>query len=74
MAGKRKSISEWRAERGMTQQQLASAIGVAPQQVSQWETGYRGHGMTAWRLRDIARALGVSMDDIALPGEESSDG
>ena len=63
-----KRISEWRAVRGMTQQELADAIGVSPQQVSQWETGYRG--IAARRLRDGARALRVSMDDIMLPGDD----
>lgn len=61
------TISEWRVERGMTQQQLADAIGVSKQQISQWETGHRG--IAARRLRDLAHALGVSMDDIVLPGE-----
>jgi transcriptional regulator with XRE-family HTH domain len=71
MVGNRKSISEWRAVRGMTQQQLADALGVSPQQVSQWETGHRK--IMAWRLRDVARALRVKMDDIALPGEDTTD-
>ena len=71
MASQQKRISEWRAIRGVSQQQLADSIGVKPQQVSQWETGHRG--IAARRLRDVAKALGVSMDDIVLPGEESSD-
>jgi transcriptional regulator with XRE-family HTH domain len=67
MPNQQKRISEWRAVRGMSQQQLADVIGVKPQQVSQWETGHRG--IAARRLRDVARALDVSMDDIELPGE-----
>lgn len=49
----------------MTQQQLGTAVGVSAQMVSNWETNFRG--MTARNLQAVARALGVSMDDIVLP-------
>ncbi len=68
MKKQQRSISEWRTVRGMTQQDLADAMGVSPQQISQWETGHRR--IMAWRLRDVARALDVSMDDIQLSGED----
>lgn len=67
-----KTISEWRAVRGMTQQQLAIAANVHPQMVSQWETSRRG--MTARNLQAVAAALSVSMDAIALPGDNKESG
>ena len=33
------SLRVWRIERGMTQAQLAAAVGVSARQVRRWETG-----------------------------------
>ena len=33
------TLREWRIERGMTQAQLAAAVGVSARQVRRWETG-----------------------------------
>ena len=33
------TLREWRGERGMTQAQLAAAVGVSARQVRRWETG-----------------------------------
>ena len=50
-------IAQARIARGMTQAQLAEAIGVKPQQVGQWENGGRKPKMDA--LMRIGKALGV---------------
>lgn len=33
------TLKQWRGLRGMTQEDLAEAVGVSPTTVSQWETG-----------------------------------
>ena len=50
-------IAQARISRGMTQAQLAEAIGVKQQQVGQWENGGRNPKMDA--LMRIGAALGV---------------
>lgn len=50
-------IAQARIARGLTQAQLAEAIGVKPQQVGQWENGGRKPKMDA--LMRIGTALGV---------------
>lgn len=47
---------------GMTQKQLADAIGCMTKQISRWE---RGHNVpNAGTLARIAQVLGCSMDDL----------
>jgi len=55
-------IKVWRAYRGLTQQQLAETAGISTPYLSQIESGRR-KGTTAV-LTAIARALGLSLDDI----------
>ena len=55
-------IKAWREYRGLTQQQLAQAVGISSPYLSQLETGKRTG--TAEVLAAIARALGVTLDDI----------
>lgn len=54
------NIKKYRLRRGMTQEQLASCLGVSPQAVSKWECGdtYPDGSL----LLPIAEALGVSLD------------
>lgn len=59
-----KTIKELRIEAGLTQLQLANAIQVTPSAVYNWERGK--NEPTATNLRDLATALGVSMDEISL--------
>ncbi len=61
-----KTIRELREERGWTQLQLGNKLGVTPVTVYNWERGQ--HIPTAPQLRALARAFGVTMDDIDFEG------
>lgn len=63
-----KTIRELREERDWTQLELAYKLKVTPATVSNWERGI--YEPKASQLRAIARLFGVSMDDIALVGDE----
>ena len=56
----------------MTQQQLADAVGIKFQQIQKYETGM--NRVSASRLWDIARTLGVSIDFFfeGLAGQEAA--
>ncbi len=62
-----RTIRELREARGWTQLRLAIEVGVTPVTVYNWERGR--YEPKASQFRALARALGVSMDDIALPGD-----
>ena len=66
MTKTRKTIRELREERGLTQLELGNKLGVTPVTVYNWERGQ--HMPTAVQLRALAKALGVSMDDIDFEG------
>lgn len=57
-----KVISELRKKSGITQEQLADAVGVSVPAVSKWETGNSYPDITL--LMPIARYLGVTVDDL----------
>ncbi|MGB3328673.1 MAG: helix-turn-helix transcriptional regulator [Thermomicrobiales bacterium] len=59
-----RTIRELRIDAGLTQLELANAIGVTPSAVYKWERGQTEPSAT--NLRDLAAALKVSMDDIDL--------
>ena len=63
-----KTIRELREDRGWTQLELANRLGVTPATVYNWERGK--YEPTASKLRQIARVFEVSMDSIAIPGED----
>lgn len=69
--GKRIRHRRWMV--GMTQQQLADAVGIKFQQIQKYETGM--NRVSASRLWDIARTLGVQIGFFfeGLAGEEPSD-
>lgn len=56
-----------RLERGWTQVQLAEAIGMRQNTISQYELGLIGIEVT--RAQDIAEALGVSLIELVQCGE-----
>ena len=63
-----KTIRELRDEHGWTQLELAVKVGVTPLTVYNWERGK--YEPSASKLRQIAQAFDVSMDDIALVQEQ----
>ena len=57
-------IKVWREHRGMTQQQLAEAVGISTPYLSQLETGKRTGATHV--LKSIAGVLGIDLDDIVV--------
>jgi HTH-type transcriptional regulator/antitoxin HipB len=57
-----KTIRQLREAAGMTQLELAVQVGVTPSAVYNWERGR--NEPKAMQLRALARAFGVSMDEI----------
>jgi DNA-binding XRE family transcriptional regulator len=68
----RKTIRELREQHGWTQLQLANKLGVTPATVYTWERGI--FDPRASQLRKLARVFEVSMDAIALAGDEQQEG
>ena len=66
-----KTIRELREARGWTQLQLAYKLGVTPATVSNWERGV--FEPKAGQLRALARAFGVSMDEVDFVESEKKD-
>ena len=62
-----KRIALLRKEKGLTQEELASHMGVSPQAVSKWENDQTCPDITA--LPRLARLLGVTVDEL-LEGRE----
>ena len=60
-------IARLRKEKGLTQEELASHMGVSPQAVSKWENDQTCPDISA--LPKLARLLGVSVDEL-LSGKE----
>ncbi len=58
-------VRAWRAQRALTQQQLAEATGISTPYLSQIETGKRTPSTAV--LGALARALGVTLDDLTPP-------
>jgi len=69
--GKRIRHRRWMV--GMTQQQLADAVGIKFQQIQKYETGM--NRVSASRLWDVARTLGVQIGFFfeGLNGEDAAD-
>lgn len=55
-------LRERRQYAGLTQQQLASAVGVQQKQISAWETGQNEPSIKV--LKAMAHALGCTVDDL----------
>ena len=62
-----KRIGLLRKEKGLTQEELASHMGVSPQAVSKWENDQTCPDISA--LPKLAKLLGVSVDEL-LSGKE----
>ena len=62
-------IRSLRLSRNMTQEQLASALGLSPQAVSKWETGVTMPDIQL--LPDLSELLGVTIDGLFSMTDES---
>lgn len=62
-------IEEKRKERGMTQQQLASAVGVSRQTIISLESGK--YNPSILLAHDIAVQFGINIEDLFIFGEET---
>ena len=58
------SLARLRMDRGLTQGQLAAAVGCHQKDVSRWENGTRSPGMKSLML--LAKALECSIDEIMM--------
>ncbi|CAA9577535.1 MAG: hypothetical protein AVDCRST_MAG88-2963 [uncultured Thermomicrobiales bacterium] len=63
-----KTIRQLREERGWTQLQLAIQLGITPVTIYNWERGKSEPRVS--QFRQLARLFDISMDDLALVGEE----
>ncbi len=61
-------IRRLREERGWTQLELASRLGVTPVTIYNWERGRTEPRVS--QFRQLARLFGVSMDDLTLANED----
>lgn len=59
-------IKQYRNDKGMTQKQLAEMLGLAEITIRQYETNKREPKIPM--LRRIAKILGVSFQDLTVPG------
>lgn len=65
-------VREIRIRAGLTQQELADALGLSFQQVQKYEKG--ANRMGASRLVEVARTLGCSLDDLFEGVDPKSEG
>src|SRR5216684_42098 len=66
--GLRRAILQLRESKGMTQRDLAAKAKVTPGYIAQLEIGLRNPSLAS--LRKLAKALGVSMDDLMIDPQE----
>lgn len=66
--GLRRVILQLRESKGMTQRDLAAKARVTPGYIAQLEMGLRNPSLAS--LRKLAKALGVSMDDLMTDQQE----
>ncbi len=68
------TLRELRQKSGMTQLEVAIALGLTPSTIYSWERGTREP--RGRQLQQLARLYGVSADDVVLPerGEDDRQG
>ena len=62
LLGGEASLKVWREHRGLTQKQLAAAVGARPAYISQLETGHKRPSLDL--ALALAKALDVTLDDL----------
>lgn len=67
-------IMRLRARAGLTQRQVAEAIGITVQTVSNWENGVRTPKLSPKETMSLCRVLNCSLEELAdeLPREKES--
>ncbi|MBD2207601.1 helix-turn-helix transcriptional regulator [Calothrix sp. FACHB-1219] len=67
-------IMRLRARAGLTQRQVAEAMGLTVQTVSNWENGVRIPKLSPKETMSLCRVLNCSLEELAdeLPGEKES--
>jgi transcriptional regulator with XRE-family HTH domain len=67
-------IMRLRARAGLTQRQVAEAIGITVQTVSNWENGVRTPKLSPKETMSLCRVLNCSLEELAdeLPKEKES--
>ncbi|OUL23040.1 transcriptional regulator [Nostoc sp. RF31YmG] len=67
-------IMRLRARAGLTQRQVAEALGMTVQTVSNWENGVRIPKLSPKETISLCRVLNCSLEELAdeLPGEKES--
>ncbi len=63
-----KRIAQYRRQKGLTQEELASTLGVSPQAVSKWENDQTCPDISL--LPQLAQLLGITTDEL-LSGKEN---
>ncbi len=61
-------IQKYRKQKGLTQEELANALGVSSQAVSKWETDVSCPDISL--IPELCHLLGVTSDDIIIGGRE----
>lgn len=61
-------VKRMRKAKGMTQEELAEAACTTRQTIAAIENEY--FNCSVWLARNIARALGATMDDVFRPGDQ----
>lgn len=59
------ALYKYRKEKGLTQKQLAEAMGVTPTAITQYETGVRKPDIV--KLKKLATILGCTTDQLLEP-------
>lgn len=54
-----------RIAKGLRQEDIAAAVGVSPQTVSNWETGRTEPKLKARQFQKLCSMLGVTIDELA---------
>lgn len=61
----KKTLKEWREEKGLTQADMAKELGIVVSSYNMYETGQRAVPFD--KAKKIAEILNAGMDDIFLP-------
>ena len=58
-------MTKLRLKKGITQRQVAEAIGVTVQTVSNWETRYRVPKFEVWQILALCRLFDCTLEEMA---------